>query len=783
MGFYLKLAIAAIVKNEADSLLEWLAFHLAVGASHFLMADNDSTDGTRELLSAFAEQGLVTLISVPSGGEPQQLPAYQSLLEKCPRDIDLVAFIDADEYLLPTREGQSLLVWLDERFASPKVGAMALNWACFGSNGAKFREDGLVIERFTQRAHQAFGPNRHFKSVVRPRYVKCFDNPHIARLKRGHYVDSLGQPLVSRKDKQGKPRWGLSEQITWEGARINHYIVKSVEEFVLGKAKRGSAATPNYQKQRDYFMRHDRNDTACYLAAELAPKVKRNMKWLKQRTEQQHTDHQGTGKQRADKNDGGMRRSENVEQGTESASGSDVTRWIKRRLKEFSSSTTSGPPIYRWALDYPSEQRGSRFQPSGRVVQGWLLLPEELVSMYAQVRIVAEWHSAYELCHPLEIDRPDVIKNIFSISPEGHPQRVSGFRFTVPPQLGKFCLWLALEDERWLLQEVNVDTRDSEAVQPLKVLEGRQGWLFLDNDTNGSVDQFMGRMCLTRTGIKGWEAYLQQFEQVARHVPRALLVAPSKESVMGPSYHPQKEGRSGPMHQVLSLPAASDIVYPVSELKSLGDKAFIPTDTHWAHKGALAATVALAVKLGIEEKACTALFKKDRYKQKTVRGDLGNKLTPEQTSSVDVLASFSHSRYKTYDNGLPNFGRLLVIEYPEALVPSTCLVFGSSSSYSMFNYLCRVFHRVVFVHSAGNIDPALIEAVAPAYVVAQTNARFVVQVPTASHCLDEVIHQKCAQLDKKAFEGIREKRIIAPDEYLQTLGLLRWEKVASTLIV
>ncbi|WP_244208622.1 glycosyltransferase family 2 protein [Vreelandella andesensis] len=124
----MKLAIAAIVKNELDSLIEWLAFHLAVGASHFLMADNDSTDGTNEFLSLLADQGLVTLITVPTGKTPPQLSAYQTLLSKCPKDIDLVAFIDADEYLLPTLEGQSLLAWLEERFSSSDVGALGVLW-------------------------------------------------------------------------------------------------------------------------------------------------------------------------------------------------------------------------------------------------------------------------------------------------------------------------------------------------------------------------------------------------------------------------------------------------------------------------------------------------------------------------------------------------------------------------------------------------------------------------------------------------------------------------------
>ncbi len=84
-GTCLKLAIAAIVKNERDSLPEWMAFHLSVGASHFLIADNESDDGTHEWLADLAKAGLVTLLSVPTQGQPPQLQAYQRLLEHCPR--------------------------------------------------------------------------------------------------------------------------------------------------------------------------------------------------------------------------------------------------------------------------------------------------------------------------------------------------------------------------------------------------------------------------------------------------------------------------------------------------------------------------------------------------------------------------------------------------------------------------------------------------------------------------------------------------------------------------
>ena len=41
----------AVVRDEATRMPYWLNYHRALGVQHFLIVDNDSTDGTRELLS------------------------------------------------------------------------------------------------------------------------------------------------------------------------------------------------------------------------------------------------------------------------------------------------------------------------------------------------------------------------------------------------------------------------------------------------------------------------------------------------------------------------------------------------------------------------------------------------------------------------------------------------------------------------------------------------------------------------------------------------------------
>ena len=270
----MNLYIAAIVKDEFAGLLEWIAYHRVIGVNGFIIADNGSRDGSRELLASLARLGVVTVIDQPDVvNQKPQLPAYERILRSCDRNIDLLAFIDADEFLLPLTPELNVVDFFASHFNDESVSAIALNWSNFGSNGELFAEDGLVTERFTQRAPIKFNVHHNFKSVVKPERVNHFHNPHFADLRFGRYIDALGNDLVAHP-KHGN---GVSAEVVWNGVRVNHYAVKSLEEFLLGKHLRGSAATANRVKHKAYFKAHDRNDETCLLAAALAPKVKAEM--------------------------------------------------------------------------------------------------------------------------------------------------------------------------------------------------------------------------------------------------------------------------------------------------------------------------------------------------------------------------------------------------------------------------------------------------------------------------------------------------------------------------
>ena len=75
-------AICAIFREEAPFLDEWISFHIGVGASHFYLYNNFSTDNFRQVLEPWIAHGTVTLIDWPR--PVGQLSAYRDCVKRAP---------------------------------------------------------------------------------------------------------------------------------------------------------------------------------------------------------------------------------------------------------------------------------------------------------------------------------------------------------------------------------------------------------------------------------------------------------------------------------------------------------------------------------------------------------------------------------------------------------------------------------------------------------------------------------------------------------------------------
>lgn len=246
--------------------------------------------------------------------------------------------------------------------------------------------------------------------------------------------------------------------------------------------------------------------------------------------------------------------------------------------------------------------------------------------------------------------------------------------------------------------------------------------------------------------------------ELTRHRARAtchtaLLIAPAKEAVMS-EFYPIKKGPVTPIEQVLNLNIKGNrVLYPVTELKNSKFRPFRVTDTHWSHYGAREATLALAREFRLELNRIEEMFSKDIYRPKSCIGDLGSKLIPPAVSEEWLVKGVNYRKSIIYDNQLSNNGRVILIYNNDALYNNRCLIFGSSSSYSMFNYLYRIFEILVFVHSAGNLYDDILNIVEPNYLIAQTNERFIVQPPTHHYKLASLIEEKKASHEENYYQN------------------------------
>lgn len=238
------LAVCAIAKDEGPYFKEWIEWHLSQGVDHFYIYDNESSDGTREILQPYIDSGVVEYKYWP--GHRRQLAAYDDCLDHYRLASRWIAFIDLDEFIVPVKDA-SIPAFL-KRFEA--FAAVEINWLVYGSSGHKTKSPGTMMERFRFHSLPGHRLNRHVKSIVNPREVFTMIGCHEAAKISGSIADSHGQP-VTKNFREREPQQDI--------IRINHYAVRSYEEF-LEKQARGRASGTQKTVRSEYFEQYDLND-------------------------------------------------------------------------------------------------------------------------------------------------------------------------------------------------------------------------------------------------------------------------------------------------------------------------------------------------------------------------------------------------------------------------------------------------------------------------------------------------------------------------------------------
>ena len=234
------LLVIATMKNEAPYLLEWLAYHRAIGFTAFLIYTNDCTDGTDLLLDRLAQRGLVTHVRnrVLRRG-PQKSALKYALAHDLYARADWVFVCDADEFL-NIRTGAGRVADLIAHY--PDADAIPVTWRLFSNNGLADLPTGLLTELLTDAEPERLGAGD------RARFVKTLFRP-------AQDIERLGvHAPIYAPDARHDIRWGCAERAAnptadprrsrafpgYATAQVNHYAVRTVDAFLL-KRERGNA--------------------------------------------------------------------------------------------------------------------------------------------------------------------------------------------------------------------------------------------------------------------------------------------------------------------------------------------------------------------------------------------------------------------------------------------------------------------------------------------------------------------------------------------------------------
>lgn len=279
----MRTTLIAAVRDEGPFLLEWVAHHLTLGFDRIVVASNDSTDGTHELLDAMAAAGFITHYQhdVDPGKSPQA-ESYKALRRHCAvDDTDWLMVMDVDEFLNIHTADHSLQALLHTTDAD----IIALNSATFGAQGPGRWRPKPVCAQFHWRMPTQSAASSPVKCLTRdPARFREIHNHSLVGF-QGHaltYMDAAGTrhtldlTIPLWRQLRNFPPAACRHDL----AQYNHYAVKTYDTY-LARRDRGRGAgkmgEANDRHTDDYYLARATGTVHDLTIQRYAPRVAAQM--------------------------------------------------------------------------------------------------------------------------------------------------------------------------------------------------------------------------------------------------------------------------------------------------------------------------------------------------------------------------------------------------------------------------------------------------------------------------------------------------------------------------
>ena len=260
----MKVYLCALAKNEHLYINEWVAHYVKLGFDKIYIYDNDDI-GSKDIYKSIDRQYSSHLVFVDIRGKHyknMQGKYYTEFYTLHKNMFDWCMFCDIDEFLVGI---DNIKQFLSKPYFA-NFNQIRVKWKLFGDDNLIERDMSKgVMETFKKEITKPLSKdlksfcNLHNqgKSIVRGHLNNVvFDSVHYAQTNNRILNSCLPSGAICHSGVE------IKENYENEKVYLNHYMTKSLSEFVSQKINRGDAVFSNRQIKLDYYWRLNKKTKA-----------------------------------------------------------------------------------------------------------------------------------------------------------------------------------------------------------------------------------------------------------------------------------------------------------------------------------------------------------------------------------------------------------------------------------------------------------------------------------------------------------------------------------------
>lgn len=250
-------AIIAIARLENDYINEWIGHHLNIGVDHIYIYDNSSSS-EEKLSGAIYEKYLDRVTVIPIYDKIQyQRKAYKEAYDMYGNQYDYLIYIDIDEFIILQKDKN--IKDFTKRFPDD-LECYRMNWEVYGDNEIINRDiTSSVMKDFSTPSFNT-KKNSTTKSIIKGGLENIdFISVHYAIKNindkwKNNLITYFGNMRHITEILPINVKSIDIHDVDYTYVKLNHYMTKSLCEFICQKMRRPDAAR-NYERDidKDFF--------------------------------------------------------------------------------------------------------------------------------------------------------------------------------------------------------------------------------------------------------------------------------------------------------------------------------------------------------------------------------------------------------------------------------------------------------------------------------------------------------------------------------------------------